>query len=48
MPLSDHKSRSVFERYNIVSGGDLQTAASQLRGLIGTTHQQSSSAAGDV
>jgi integrase len=36
MALAGHKTRSVFERYNIVSAGDLRTAADQLRGLTGT------------
>jgi integrase len=33
MQLAGHKTRSVFERYNIVSSGDLRTAAVQLSGL---------------
>lgn len=30
MKLTDHKTRSVFERYNIVSDGDLREAARRL------------------
>jgi hypothetical protein len=33
MKLTGHKTRSIFERYNIVSDGDLRTAAQQLSGL---------------
>lgn len=34
MRLTGHKTRSVFERYNIVSDGDLAQAAVQLSGLL--------------
>ena len=35
MRLTGHKTRSVFERYNIVSDSDLDAAAVRLNGLIG-------------
>ena len=41
MKLTGHKTRIVFERYNIVVDGDLRTAAAQLRGLTGTKKGQS-------
>jgi integrase len=40
MQLTGHKTRSVFERYNIVSKGDLRTAAAQLSALTGTKKAQ--------
>ena len=40
MQLAGHKTRSVFERYNIVSDGDLRTAALQLQGLTGAEKGQ--------
>ena len=35
MTLTGHKTRSVFERYNIVSDGDLRDAARRLDALAG-------------
>jgi hypothetical protein len=36
MKLTGHKTRSVFERYNIVSDGDLDAAAIRMNGLMGS------------
>ncbi|HWB31469.1 MAG TPA: tyrosine-type recombinase/integrase [Vicinamibacterales bacterium] len=36
MQMTGHKTRSVFERYNIVSTGDLQDAARRLDAVSGT------------
>jgi integrase len=41
MTLSGHKTRSIFERYNIVSPGDLRSAADRLSNLTGTKQGQS-------
>ena len=35
MQMTGHKTRSVFERYNIVSDGDLREAASKLDAAVG-------------
>ena len=42
MQLTGHKTRSVFERYNIVSDGDLRDAARKLDG-VGNQHGSASS-----
>jgi integrase len=44
MKLTGHKTRSIFERYNIVSDGDLRTAAKQLAGLTSEHRDDSSEA----
>jgi integrase len=41
MQLTGHKTRSVFERYNIVSSGDLADAARRLDNVNGTIVGQS-------
>jgi integrase len=43
MQLAGHKTRAVFDRYNIVSDGDLRGAAAKLQGLTGTEKGQSGS-----
>ena len=34
MMMTGHKTRSVFERYNIVSDGDLREAARRLDNVV--------------
>ena len=42
MQMMGHKTRSVFERYNIVSAGDLREAAKRLDAVAGRFQGQSS------
>jgi hypothetical protein len=44
MKLTGHKTPSIFQRYNIVSDGDLRTAAAQLSGLTGAARQAAEAA----
>jgi hypothetical protein len=37
MTITGHKTRSVFDRYHIVSPGDLQEAARRIAGTIAGT-----------
>jgi hypothetical protein len=41
MKVTGHKTGSVFERYNIVSGGDLGAAAIRMNGLWDQNRDQS-------
>ena len=38
MQMTGHKTRAVFERYNIVSEGDLDMAARQLDKIVAVTN----------
>ena len=38
MQMTGHKTRAVFERYNIVSEGDLDMAARQLDKIAAVTY----------
>jgi hypothetical protein len=46
MQLTGHKTRAVFERYNIVSDGDLRAAADKLDQASGASMPRRASAEG--
>jgi hypothetical protein len=46
MQLTGHKTRAVFERYNIVSDGDFRAAAEKLDQASGTTPLRRATAEG--
>jgi integrase len=48
MTMTGHKTRSVFERYNIVSAGDLTSAAAKLDALDGGRNGESTPQTGQV
>ncbi len=47
MKISSHKTRSVFERYNIVNDADLQLAAQRQEAYLQTQKDTISSTIGD-